>query len=40
MSRTTYFALAIATRVLTDAPLLGMFLLIHFGWRGDGGGEE
>jgi methanethiol S-methyltransferase len=40
MSRTTYVALAIATRVVTDGPLLWMFLLIHFGMRGDGGGEE
>ena len=38
MSRTTYLALAIAARLLTDTPLLGMFVLIHFGWRGDGGG--
>ena len=40
MSRTTYLALAIATRVLTDVPLLWMFVLIHFGLRGDGGGED
>jgi protein-S-isoprenylcysteine O-methyltransferase Ste14 len=36
MSRTTYLALAFATRAVTDIPLLGMFFLIHFGWRGDG----
>jgi len=40
MSRTTYLVLAIATRVLTDGPLLWMFVLIHFGLRGDGGGED
>ena len=40
MSRSTYLALAIAARVLTDIPLLGMFALIHLGWRGDGGGED
>lgn len=40
MSRTTYLALAIATRVLTDAPLLWMFVFIHFGLRGDGGAED
>jgi methanethiol S-methyltransferase len=40
MSRATYLALAVATRVLTDAPLLWMFVLIHFGMRGDGGGED
>jgi protein-S-isoprenylcysteine O-methyltransferase Ste14 len=37
MSRTTYLALAVAARVLTDVPLLWMFVLIHFGLRGDGG---
>lgn len=37
MSRTTYIALAVAARVLTDVPLLAMFVLVHFGWRGDGG---
>ena len=36
MSRATYLALAVATRLLTDAPLLWMFGLIHFGMRGDG----
>jgi protein-S-isoprenylcysteine O-methyltransferase Ste14 len=40
MSRKTYLTLAIAARVLTDLPLLGMFALIHFGWRGDGSGED
>ena len=40
MSRATYLALAVATRVLTDAPLLWMFVLLHFGMRGDGGGED
>jgi protein-S-isoprenylcysteine O-methyltransferase Ste14 len=40
MARTAYLALAIATRVLTDAPLLWMFVLIHFGFRGDGGAED
>jgi methanethiol S-methyltransferase len=40
MSRTTYLVLAIAARVLTDLPLLGMFVLIHFGWRGDGDGKD
>ena len=40
MSRATYLTLAAATRVLTDAPLLWMFVVIHFGMRGDGGGED
>ena len=40
MSRATYLALAVATRALTDAPLLWMFVLIHFGMPGDGGGED
>jgi methanethiol S-methyltransferase len=37
VSRTTYLALAVATRLVTDVPLLGMFLLLHFGMRGEGG---
>ncbi len=37
MSRTTYLLLAVAARALTDGPLLWMFVLVHFGWRGDGG---
>jgi protein-S-isoprenylcysteine O-methyltransferase Ste14 len=37
MSRTTYLVLAAATRVLTDVPLLAMFVVIHFAWRGEGG---
>ncbi|HUL77464.1 MAG TPA: isoprenylcysteine carboxylmethyltransferase family protein [Vicinamibacteria bacterium] len=40
MSRTTYLALAVATRVLTDLPLLWMFVAIHFAWRADGGVEN
>jgi len=40
MSRTTYLALAVATRVLTDVPLLWMFVAIHFAWQGDGGLEN
>jgi protein-S-isoprenylcysteine O-methyltransferase Ste14 len=40
LSRATYLALALAARLLTDAPLLWMFVLIHFGMRGDGGGED
>ncbi len=39
-SRATYIALALAMRALTELPLLGMFLLIHFDMRGDGGGEN
>jgi protein-S-isoprenylcysteine O-methyltransferase Ste14 len=39
LSRTTYLLLAIATRLLTDVPLLWMFIQIHFGMRGAGGGE-
>jgi hypothetical protein len=37
MSRTTYLVLAVAARVLADGPLLWMFVLVHFGWRGEGG---
>lgn len=37
MTRKTYWLLAVATRLLTDVPLLGMFLLIYFGMRGHGG---
>jgi protein-S-isoprenylcysteine O-methyltransferase Ste14 len=40
LSRTTYIALVIAVRVLTDVPLLGMFALIHLGWRGEGTGDH
>jgi len=40
MSHTAYLAFAIAARVLTDIPLLAMFVLIHFGWRGEGGGKD
>ena len=40
MTRATYLALAIAARVLTDVPLLWMFVLIHFGLRGDGSGVD
>jgi protein-S-isoprenylcysteine O-methyltransferase Ste14 len=38
VSRSTYVALAIAARVLTDVPLLAMFVLLHRAWPGDGGG--
>jgi hypothetical protein len=38
MSRTTYLVLAVAARVLTDGPLLWMFVLVHLGWRGEGDG--
>ncbi len=37
VARTTYLALAVATRVTTDVPLLWMFVAIHFAWRGQGG---
>jgi len=37
VSRTTYLVFAVVTRVLTDVPLLWMFLAIHLGWRGAGG---
>jgi protein-S-isoprenylcysteine O-methyltransferase Ste14 len=40
MSPKTYLALAIAARVLTDVPLLAMFVLVHFGWRGDGSRQD
>ena len=40
MTRATYIAFAIAARVLTDVPLLWMFVLIHFGLRGDGSGVD
>jgi len=40
MSRTAYLAFAIAARLLTDIPLVAMFVLIHFGWRSDGGGKD
>ncbi len=36
MSRTTYLTLAVATRVLTDVPLLWMFVAIYLGWQGEG----
>ncbi len=37
MSRTGYRALAVATRVTTDVPLLWMFVAVHLAWRGHGG---
>jgi methanethiol S-methyltransferase len=37
MSRSASLVLAVAARVLTDGPLLWMFVLVHSGWRGDGG---
>jgi protein-S-isoprenylcysteine O-methyltransferase Ste14 len=37
VSRTSYLVLAVAARVLTDGPLAWMFVLVHFGWRGEGG---
>jgi len=40
VSRTTYRALAVATRVTTDVPLLWMFVAVHFAWRGPGGVEN
>ncbi len=39
-SRASYFALAVAVRALTELPLLGLFLLIHFGLRGEGGAQN
>ncbi len=40
MSRTTYVALAVATRVTTDVPLLWMFVAVHLAWPGHGGLEN
>lgn len=40
ISRTAYLATVVATRLLTDVPLLGMFALIHFGMRGEGGARQ
>ncbi len=40
MSRTAYLTLIIVTRVLTDIPLLWMFVAVHFAWRGEGGLEN
>jgi len=40
VSRTTYRALAVATRVTTDVPLLWMFVAIHLAWPGHGGIEN
>jgi methanethiol S-methyltransferase len=37
VSRTTYRALAVATRVTTDVPLLWMFVAVHLAWPGHGG---
>jgi protein-S-isoprenylcysteine O-methyltransferase Ste14 len=40
MSRTAYLAVVAATRLLTDLPLLWMFIAIHIGWPGAGRGED
>jgi len=40
VSRTTYLALAVATRMTTDVPLLWMFVAVHLAWPGHGGLEN
>lgn len=40
MTRKTYYLLVVATRVLSDAPLLFMFYLLYFGMRGHGGPND
>jgi protein-S-isoprenylcysteine O-methyltransferase Ste14 len=37
MTRKNYSLLVIITRLLTEVPLFGMYILIHFGMRGHGG---
>lgn len=40
MSRRARLALAVVTRLLTDGPLLWMFVAIHLGWQGEGGAAD
>jgi len=40
MARKNYSLLVMATRLLTEGPLFGMFFLLHFGMRGHGSADN